>query len=68
MTWLSQNWFFMLFGLLFVGMHLGHGGHGGHGAHGGKGSTERPPSGGDGRSLPGRDEAPGANGPAGHNH
>ena len=62
MTWLSQNWFFVLFGLLFVGMHLGHGGHGGHG------STERPPSGGDGRSGPGRDDAAGANRPAGHNH
>ena len=32
MTWLSQNWFWVLFGLLFVGMHLGHGGHGGHGS------------------------------------
>ena len=33
MSWLAQNWFFILFGLLFVGMHLGHGGHGGHGGH-----------------------------------
>ena len=32
MSWLAQNWFFILFGLLFVGMHLGHDGHGGHGA------------------------------------
>ncbi len=32
MTWLAQNWFWLLFGLLFVGMHLGHGGHGGHGS------------------------------------
>lgn len=30
MLWLSQNWFFVLFALLFVGMHLRHGGHGGH--------------------------------------
>lgn len=28
MDWLSQNWFWVLFGLLFIGMHLGHGGHG----------------------------------------
>lgn len=32
MLWLSQNWFWVLFGLLFFGMHLGHGGHGGHGS------------------------------------
>ena len=57
MTWLSQNWFFVLFGLLFVGMHLGHGGHGGHGG------TGRPPSGEDGRSGPGRDDVTGASRP-----
>lgn len=34
MQWLSQNWFWLLFGLAFVGMHFGHGGHGGHGNHG----------------------------------
>lgn len=32
MTWLSQNWFWVLFGLMFLGMHLGHGGHGGSGS------------------------------------
>ena len=32
MTWLSQNWFWVLFGFLFVGMHLSHGGHRGHGS------------------------------------
>lgn len=31
MLWLSQNWFWILLALAFVGMHLGHGGHGGHG-------------------------------------
>lgn len=32
MDWLSQNWFFVLLLVAFVGMHLfGHGGHGGHG-------------------------------------
>ena len=31
MDWLSQNWFFVLLLVAFVGMHLfGHGGHGGH--------------------------------------
>lgn len=36
---LAENWFWVLIGILFVGMHLfGHGGHGGgrgHGGHGG---------------------------------
>ena len=32
MTWLAQNWIWVLFGIAFVAMHLfGHGGHGGHG-------------------------------------
>ena len=62
MTWFSQNWFFVLFGLLFVGMHLGHGGHGGHG------STERPSVEKAGRDGPGRDDVTGANRPAGHTH
>lgn len=31
MAWLSQNWFWVLIGVVFIGMHLfGHGGHGGH--------------------------------------
>ena len=34
MSWLSQNWFFVLLALLFVGMHMGHGSHGGHAGHG----------------------------------
>ena len=32
MEWLAENWFAVLIGILFVGMHMfGHGGHGGHG-------------------------------------
>lgn len=36
MEWLSQNWFFVLILVVFVGAHLfGHGGcGGGHGGHG----------------------------------
>ena len=34
MTWLSNNWFWLLVGIGFVLTHVfGHGGHGGHGAH-----------------------------------
>ena len=34
MEWITANWFWILFGILFIGMHLfGHGGHGGHGNH-----------------------------------
>lgn len=45
MSWLTENWIWVLFGVAFIAMHLfGHGGHGGHGGgHGGHGS-----SGGDG--------------------
>lgn len=32
MQWLIANWFWVLIGVAFVGMHFfGHGGHGGHG-------------------------------------
>ncbi len=36
MDWIRENWIFILFFILFVGMHLsGHGGcGGGHGGHG----------------------------------
>ncbi len=35
MEWLVENWFWVLIGILFVGMHLfGHGRHGGHGKRG----------------------------------
>lgn len=38
MQWIIQNWFWILIGVVFIGMHLfGHGGHGGHG--GGCGSS-----------------------------
>ena len=41
MTWLAQNWIWVLFGVAFVVMHLfGHGGHGGHGGHAGHGSNQ----------------------------
>jgi hypothetical protein len=33
MQWLTANWFWVVIGGLFIGMHLF--GHGGHGAHGG---------------------------------
>ncbi|NOY16155.1 MAG: DUF2933 domain-containing protein [Gammaproteobacteria bacterium] len=39
MAWLVENWIWVLFGILFVGMHLF-----GHGRHGSadKPSTDRP--------------------------
>jgi hypothetical protein len=41
MTWLAENWFWVLFGVAFVAMHLfghdSHGSHSGHGSHGGSG-------------------------------
>lgn len=54
MTWFAENWFWLLFGVAFIAMHLfGHGGHGGHGSHGGgHGGGGEPPK-------PGSDE-PGA--------
>ncbi len=34
MEWIRENWFFLLFFILFAAMHLvGHGGCGGHGGH-----------------------------------
>jgi hypothetical protein len=47
MEWLTENWFWLLIGILFVGMHLfGHGGHGGGGGgHGAKGSDIDKPAG-----------------------
>jgi hypothetical protein len=44
MEWLTENWFWVLIGVFFVGMHLfGHGGHGGGGGcgHGGHGSSDK---------------------------
>ncbi len=34
MQWIFENWFWILIGILFIGMHLF--GHGGHGAHDGQ--------------------------------
>jgi len=43
MEWLTQNWFWVLIGILFVAMHLfGHGGHGGHSGHGGDDAPDKP--------------------------
>lgn len=33
MEWLAENWFWVLIGILFVGIHIF--GHGSHGSHGG---------------------------------
>ena len=43
MSWLAENWIWVLFGVGFVAMHLfGHGCHGGHGGHdtGGGGNAD----------------------------
>lgn len=49
MEWITANWFWILFGILFIGMHFfGHGGHGGGHQHGGKNTVE---SGGDETKL-----------------
>jgi len=45
MEWLTENWFWVLIGILFVAMHMfGHGGHGG-GGHGGHGAPDKPDAG-----------------------
>lgn len=42
MEWLTENWFWVLIGILFVVIHLfGHGGHGG----GGHGASHKPDDG-----------------------
>lgn len=54
MDWLAQNWIWVVFFILFVGMHLfGHGGHGGCGGH------DRQPADG---------EQPSKDKPQGHQH
>ncbi len=40
MEWVQENWFFLLFAAIFIGMHLFGFGCGGHGKHGGHGDTE----------------------------
>lgn len=40
MNWLTENWLWMVFGAVFLWMHLKmHGGHGAHGEHGGCGGS-----------------------------
>lgn len=57
MTWLAENWFWVLFGVAFIAMHLfGHGGHGGHGRHGSHGGGHC----GGGRPAKDKPEAPAA--------
>lgn len=42
MTWLAENWFWILTFIAFVAMHLfGHGGHGGASRHRNADSIER---------------------------
>lgn len=60
MSWLSQNWFFVLLALLFVGMHIGHGSHGGHAGHGNANPDDT-------RAVPPRN-ATDTDRPGGHHH
>ena len=42
MSWVMENGFWIVIGIVFVAMHLfGHGGHGGHGRHGGRKGSAR---------------------------
>jgi len=66
MTWLAENWFWLVVAAAFIGLHLfGHGGHGGHGGrgggcgHGGHGSPDK------GKS---EDADQASQKPAGHQH
>ncbi len=56
MEWLTQNWIWVVFFVLFIGMHLF--GHGGHGGHGGGGDDQRPTD----EAQPGKDK------PQSHQH
>lgn len=41
MEWVTENWLFILFAVIFIGMHLtGHGCCGSHGKHGDEGDGE----------------------------
>ena len=45
MDWLAQNWIWVVFFFLFIGMHLfGHGGHGGRGGGCCGGGDEQKPA------------------------
>jgi hypothetical protein len=60
MDWLAQNWIWVVFFVLFVGMHLfGHGSHGGHGGCGGGSGGDQEPAG---------DGQPRKDTPQGHQH
>ena len=44
MEWVRENWFFIVFSVIFIAMHLfgfGCGGHGGHRGHGGEGEEHK---------------------------
>jgi hypothetical protein len=42
MEWVMENWIFILFAVIFIGMHLsGHGCCGGHGKHGRDGEHDK---------------------------
>ena len=42
MEWVMENWIFILFSTIFIGMHLsGHGCCGGHGKDGGDGGHDK---------------------------
>ncbi len=44
MEWIRENWFFIIFFIFFMAMHLfgfGCGGHGGHQGHGGEDKEHR---------------------------
>ena len=56
MEWLAENWFAVLIGILFVGMHMFGHGHGG-GGHGGHDSADKPGA-----------DAAGSGKPSGHQH
>ena len=41
MSWFASNWFFILFVVAMLWMHLRHGGHGGHCGHGDHGNRHQ---------------------------
>ena len=61
MTWLTDNWIWVLVGVAFIAMHFsGHGCHGGHGGHGG----DKKNPGDSKKSSDAKTGKPGANAPA----
>ncbi|TKR53506.1 DUF2933 domain-containing protein [Allopusillimonas ginsengisoli] len=54
MTWLTENWLWVLFGGAFIAMHVfGHGCHGGHGKRKGSELLEKQPDDADAIKRPG---------------